>query len=295
MKNFVDFYKNTVGKCYNYDGCYGAQCWDGFAYYCKWLGYPVFNCSTTQLAVDIWNNRKTSGILDYFEEVKPNKLKKGDVIIWKRCAEHPDSHIAIFDAYYGSNSVYSYGQNQTYPSDCAQGGHSFNDVIFSMNGLLGGLRPKNMIKKEKTEYYSSTHVTKIKVLKDCYIYKKPKQKKSERVRKVKAGTELDVQNIYKYKSGISRFKVNGGYITGNMEYVRSVYYLLESYNKSNVVEITKNCFLYDDKNLKKKIRKLKKGERVTIIDNVSSDGKARRFRTYAGNYFTARKEYSKFI
>lgn len=295
MKKFVDFYKNTVGRGYDIDGYYGCQCWDGFAYYCKWLGYPVFNCTTTGYAVDIWNDRKKSGILNYFEEVKPSELKKGDVIIWKKCAEHPDTHIAIFDAYYGNNAVYSYGQNQSFPSDCVNGGHSFNDVIFSMNGLVGGLRPKNMIKQEKAEYYSSEHVTKIKVVKDCYIYKNPKQKKSERVKKVKAGTELDVQDIYKYKSGVSRFKVKGGYITGNMNYVRSSYYLLETYGKSNVIEITKTCYLYDDKNFKKKIRKLKKGERITITDNVKSDGKARRLKTYAGNYFTARKEYCKWI
>lgn len=296
MKKFEDFYKLTNGKGYDIDGYYGYQCWDGFAKYCKWLGYPVFNCTTTGYAVDIWNNRKTSGILKYFEEVKPNSLKKGDVIIWKRCPEHPDSHIAIFDAYSGDKSVYSYGQNQSFPSDNVNGGHTFNDVIFSTSGLVGGLRPKNMIAKpKKPTYYTSKNVTKIMAKKDCYIYKKPKQNKKERVKKVKKGQVLEVSGIVQYKSGVSRFKVKGGYITGNQEYVSSVYYLLEKYGKSKTIQIKKTCYLYDDKNFKKRIRKLKKGEKVTIVDNVKSSGKARRLKTFNGNYITAHKEFSKWI
>lgn len=110
-KSYEDFKQSVFGRAFNIDGAYGAQCWDGYAQYCRYLGYPFANCTTSGYVKDIWNNRKSNGTLNYFDEV--NVMKPGDIAVFREVAGvTPYSHIAIFDHDAGDGSGWFLGQNQ---------------------------------------------------------------------------------------------------------------------------------------------------------------------------------------
>ena len=104
-----DFYNRTVGHAYDIDGSYGFQCWDGMAKFCVDNGIPlsVIYCAQTGYVKDIWNLRKTSGILAFFDEIPKEDIKTGDWVIWGSISLAPKSHVAM--AWYGK----AYGQSQS--------------------------------------------------------------------------------------------------------------------------------------------------------------------------------------
>lgn len=61
FKEFVDTYNGTA---HDVDGFRGAQCWDGYTVYMKWLEYPYANCTATGGAKDIWTQRASNGMLN---------------------------------------------------------------------------------------------------------------------------------------------------------------------------------------------------------------------------------------
>ena len=130
-----DFYLAVDGKKFDIDGYYGAQCWDGAMQYSKWLGYPVYHCTSSSYVKDIWNNRKASGILKYYNEVQ-RPFQDGDIIVWRECGQCPLSHIAIFRKDNGNGTFVALGQNQ------GGAGGAFNQRNFTYDGVMGGLRPK---------------------------------------------------------------------------------------------------------------------------------------------------------
>lgn len=110
-KTYADFKQSVYGRSFNIDGAYGAQCWDGYAQYCKYLGYPYANCTTSGYVKDIWNNRKSNGMLNSFTEV--TLMQPGDIAVFKEVAGvTPYSHIAIFDHDEGGGYGWFLGQNQ---------------------------------------------------------------------------------------------------------------------------------------------------------------------------------------
>lgn len=114
-KTYQSFKNEVLGKAYDVDGYYGAQCWDGVMYYSKWLGYPVFHCTNTGFAHDIWTTRKNSGILKYYDEVY--RMEPGDICVFKKNVYYtPMSHIAIFDSDAGNGFGWFLGQNQGGPN-----------------------------------------------------------------------------------------------------------------------------------------------------------------------------------
>lgn len=133
-KNFDDFYRSHLNKGYDVDHGYGAQCWDGYAEYCNWLGVPYANCTATGGAADIWTQRHSNGVLKYFDEV--SSPKNGDVCVYSSAYGGGYGHIAM---YYNGKI---FGQNQggiAYPS----GGACFNLIAHPMPDL-GYLRPKGL-------------------------------------------------------------------------------------------------------------------------------------------------------
>lgn len=147
MATYQDFYNLVINKGFDIDGYYGWQCWDGYAKYCQWLGYPYAHCGIHGYACDIWEQRKTNGILNYFDEV--TVMKPGDVAVFKKVANWtPLSHIAIFHS--DIDGVYGWflGQNQNGLYKHASGGSSFNltklpysatfDTAFRPKSLSGG-------------------------------------------------------------------------------------------------------------------------------------------------------------
>lgn len=135
-----EFFNYTYGHAYDIDGSYGYQCWDGMAKFCKDVKIPlsVIHCSKTGYVQDIWELRYKSGILNYFDEIKPKDFKNGDWIIWGRNYNMtPKSHVAM---YYNGRA---YGQSQN-------GIKQFNLATLDMLKALGGFRWKewenNMIR-----------------------------------------------------------------------------------------------------------------------------------------------------
>lgn len=75
------------------------------------LGYKAIHCTTSGYAKDIWNNRKTNGILNYCNEV--TVMQPGDIAVFREVAGvTPYSHIAIFDHDAGGGYGWFLGQNQ---------------------------------------------------------------------------------------------------------------------------------------------------------------------------------------
>lgn len=143
-----DFFTKQINKAADIDGCFGAQCWDLFAKFCLEAKYPVFNCTSSGYVKDIWNCRKTSGILKYFDEVPADKMQDGDWAIWGNCAACPDSHIAMFRKDNGNGTGIFLGQNQG-------GRMSATQVNLPYKGILGALRPKCYIKHIKCPFKSN--------------------------------------------------------------------------------------------------------------------------------------------
>ena len=110
-KSYAEFKAMTIGNAYDMDGAYGVQCHDLYAKYCQYLGYPTTHCTKSGYVKDIWELRKTSGILNNFNEV--TIMQPGDVAVFREVPKvTPYSHIAIFDSDAGNGYGWFLGQNQ---------------------------------------------------------------------------------------------------------------------------------------------------------------------------------------
>lgn len=116
---------NTDGDhSYYADNQLHHNCWDGYAEYCKYLGVPFANCTKSGYVKDIWELRKTNGMLKYFEEV--SIMQAGDIAVFKEHPWTPVSHIAIFDSDIDGKYGYFLGQNQGSTITNPKGGSAFN-------------------------------------------------------------------------------------------------------------------------------------------------------------------------
>ncbi|KGR72911.1 GH25 family lysozyme [Streptococcus phocae subsp. salmonis] len=111
MSTYQEYKNRSLGNAYDIDHFFGAQCWDGYADYCIFLGVPYANCTNTGYARDLWEQRHANGILNYFDEV--NVMEPGDVVIFFVDSNWtPDSHVAIFDSDIDGTFGWFLGQNQ---------------------------------------------------------------------------------------------------------------------------------------------------------------------------------------
>lgn len=130
--------KNAVlGRRFDVDGYYGAQCWDGVMYVAeKYLGGQRCHCGITGYVKDIALQRHTNGILRWCKDVGLNAtLKPGDICIWGNCPACPYSHIAFYDHDNGQNHVFFLGQNQ------GGAGGAFNVKEIPVSGIIAVFRP----------------------------------------------------------------------------------------------------------------------------------------------------------
>ena len=127
------FYDRTNGKQFDVDGSFGFQCWDGMAECCRSNGVPlaVIYCGNTGYVQDIWDRRKSSNILNYFDEVDVTEFQTGDWVIFPFSYHMtPKSHVCMY--WHGM----AYGQNQ--------GGKKYFNLAdyLDFNCALGGFRLK---------------------------------------------------------------------------------------------------------------------------------------------------------
>lgn len=107
---YNEFKNKYNGKWVDYDGAYGAQCWDlGQKYFIEVLGLPASVLGGCGLVSNMLYPPKRNILNQYFDEVKTTEMCQGDVCIWEY------GHIAIFDNWDG-NACWYFSQN---PNPCA--------------------------------------------------------------------------------------------------------------------------------------------------------------------------------
>ena len=110
-KSYQEFKNMVLGKAFDVDGAYSAQCWDGYAYYMQYLGLKPAWCTTTGYAQDIYTNMDSNGMKTQTDLV--TSLQPGDIVVFPRNSVTPLSHVAIFDSDAGNGYGNFLGQNQT--------------------------------------------------------------------------------------------------------------------------------------------------------------------------------------
>lgn len=93
---YQEFKNKYNGKFVDYDGQYGAQCWDlGQKYLTECLGLPASVLGGCGLVSNMLYPPKRNELNKYFNEVPTNDMHPGDICIWEY------GHIAIFDNWDG--------------------------------------------------------------------------------------------------------------------------------------------------------------------------------------------------
>ena len=106
---YQEFKNKYNGKYVDYDGYYGAQCWDlAQKYFTECLGLPDYILSGCGLVSNMLYPPKRAQLDEFFDEVDTNHMETGDVAIWEY------GHIAIYD-HWDNNGVYFFSQN---PNPC---------------------------------------------------------------------------------------------------------------------------------------------------------------------------------
>ncbi|MBP3871860.1 MAG: RICIN domain-containing protein [Faecalicoccus sp.] len=130
--------RETMGRSYDMDGWYGAQCWDYVDYVMihYYGSYNGVSCSTTGYVQDIATNKEWNGILNFMDDVTGQEMEQGDIVVWGFCDACPYSHIALYDRQGVGDKIYVLGQNQPYPY--------VNVLSVSKEGVIGVFRPKKI-------------------------------------------------------------------------------------------------------------------------------------------------------
>ena len=128
-----DAFRNAViGKAFDIDGCYGAQCWDGAALLWQQLGRSL-STGGTGAAKGCWTVSRAANAGNDFDLVANfADLKRGDVIVF---GYGTYGHIAFVD---NVNPLRILGQNQMGTGT----GAPFNVINATSNGFLGAFRLK---------------------------------------------------------------------------------------------------------------------------------------------------------
>ena len=105
---YQEFVKKYNGKYVDFDGSYGSQCWDLAQFYItEVLNLPSSILSGCGLVSNMLYPPKRADLDKYFDEVKIDTMRQGDLVIWEY------GHIAIFDHY--DNGYWYFSQN---PNPC---------------------------------------------------------------------------------------------------------------------------------------------------------------------------------
>lgn len=140
MINFDEFINKTLGKKIDTDGYPKAQpyqCVDLAKYYnmCYFSPFQVY-CTTSGYAKDWANNKKTNGLLNYYDETSVNNMIKGTLVVWGNCRIAPYSHIGFFVKDNGNGTFQCLQQNAPHPYVVLSN--------ISYDGIIGAFIPKNI-------------------------------------------------------------------------------------------------------------------------------------------------------
>lgn len=173
-------------------------------------------------------------------------------------------------------------------TDNWKGMHIDGSITLDDRLLLGAKDALPPLSKNP-EYYTAK-LKRVRLKRPTWIYKD--KKLSQKVKQFETGEEFEIVEG-PFKDGKkTRYKTESGfYITGNMDYVNSLYHLRKEYKGSKTVELKRTAKLYKDKEFKKVVREYPKGTQFNIKDNIGLPNGRRVFKTESGYYITANKDY----
>ena len=146
-KSYQEFKNMVLGKAYDVDGAYSAQCWDGYAYYMQYLGLKPAWCTSTGYAQDIYTNMDTNGMKEQLDLVY--NLQPGDIVVFTVNSVTPLSHVAIFDSDAGNGYGNFLGQNQR-SADASGSPFSIDKMQYSATYHYA-FRPKSFAQQQQTQ------------------------------------------------------------------------------------------------------------------------------------------------
>ena len=165
MINFDEFINKTLGKKIDTDGFPKAQpyqCVDLAKYYniCYFSPFQVY-CSTSGYAKDWANNKKTNGLLNYYDETSVNNMIKGTLVVWGNCRIAPYSHIGFFVKDNGNGTFQCLQQNAPHPYVVLSN--------ISYDGIIGAFIPKNIERVKPTPTPEPSNHPIYETLGDMYV------------------------------------------------------------------------------------------------------------------------------
>jgi len=139
ITSYDTFRKATIGKGYDVDGAYGAQCYDGAALLWKLIG-KFLSSGGTGAARGCWTNAKTANAGTDFDLItKQTDILRGDVIVFSRGTY---GHIGFADEdWNNSGKILVFGQNQG-GTDGKLPGAEFTSKYFASETVCGAFRLK---------------------------------------------------------------------------------------------------------------------------------------------------------
>ena len=146
-KSYQEFKNMVLGKAFDVDGWYSAQCWDGYAYYMQYLGLKPAWCTTTGYAQDIYTNMHTNGMKEQTDLVY--NLQPGDIVAFPVSSVTPLSHVAIFDSDAGNGYGNFLGQNQR-SANSSGSAFSIDKMPYSAT-YYWGFRPKIFAQQQQQQ------------------------------------------------------------------------------------------------------------------------------------------------
>ena len=146
-KSYQEFKNMVLGKAFDVDGAYSAQCWDGYAFYMQYLGLKPAWCTSTGYVQDIYTNMDSNGMKEQCDLVYD--LQPGDIVVFPRNSVTPLSHVAIFDSDAGNGYGNFLGQNQT-SADASGSAFSIAQLPYSATYHYA-FRPKIFVQQQQTQ------------------------------------------------------------------------------------------------------------------------------------------------
>ena len=165
MINFDEFINKTLGKKIDTDGYpkkQPYQCVDLAKYYniCYFSPFQVY-CTTSGYAKDWANNKKTNGLLNYYDETSVNNMIKGTLVVWGNCRIAPYSHIGFFVKDNGNGTFQCLQQNAPHPYVVLSN--------ISYDGIIGAFIPKNIDRGNPTPTPTPSNHPIYETLGDMYV------------------------------------------------------------------------------------------------------------------------------
>ncbi len=144
------FYNSVIDQCIDFDGAFGSQCYDEFAYFHYVYTGHWLSTNGTGAAYGIWDARDYNNPINpetgetYYELITdPTQVRPGDFIVFYGGRY---GHTGNAMGYYNNGYIALLGTNQGGRA-CTGGGSAANVINISMSNFRGAFRPRIWIPK----------------------------------------------------------------------------------------------------------------------------------------------------